>query len=162
MRTFAAIALILTFTQLTWAQDADRAERDKKLAEYLTGAKFVGQFTIIGNEGKMPKEEYTLRKVEKLPDGDLFMIVARIKYGDKDIEVPMPIPIVWAGNTPMISLDDFTIPGMGTFGAKIVINKGRYAGTWSHDEKGGHMFGVIEKPAESSDANSDEQDGKSE
>ena len=35
----------------------------------------------------MPKEEYTLNKVEKIPGGDLFMITARIKYGDKDLEV---------------------------------------------------------------------------
>lgn len=123
-------------------------QRDLKLAEYLSGSKFVGQFTVIGKPNvDLPKEEYTLKKVEKIPGGDLFLITARIKYGDKDLEVPLPIPIVWAGDTPMIALDDFTIPGMGTFSAKIVISKGRYAGTWSHDANGGHMFGIIEKPA---------------
>ncbi|QDS89458.1 hypothetical protein EC9_36580 [Rosistilla ulvae] len=124
----------------------ESVERDQKLAAYLSGSKFVGQFTVIGKPNdKLPKEEYTLKKVEKIPGGDLYLITARIKYGDKDVEVPLPIPIVWAGETPMISLDDFTIPAMGTFSAKIVISKGRYAGTWSHDENGGHMFGVIEK-----------------
>ncbi|MEZ6086839.1 MAG: hypothetical protein R3C05_02155 [Pirellulaceae bacterium] len=124
------------------------ANRDTRLANYLTGSKFVGKFTVIGRDDeKLPTEEYTLKKVQKLPEGNMYMITARIKYGDKDVEVPMPIPIVWAGDTPMISLDDFTIPGMGTFSAKVVIDKGRYAGTWSHDEKGGHLFGVIEKPS---------------
>lgn len=136
------------------AQPKEDEQRDQKLAEYLTGSKFVGRFTIIGKEdGKMPTDEYTLQSVKKIPGGNLFMITARIKYGDKDLVVPMPIPVEWAGKTPMISLDNFTIPGMGTFSAKIVINKGRYAGTWSHDEKGGHMFGVIKKSEQPDNAN---------
>ena len=150
MRTLQLMCLLIaSFPCVCIGQEADesKADRDTRLAEYLTGSKFVGQFTVIGrDDDKLPTEEYTLKKVQKLPEENMFMITARIKYGDKDVEVPMPIPIIWAGNTPMISLDDFTIPGMGTFSAKVVINKGRYAGTWSHDEKGGHLFGVIEKP----------------
>jgi hypothetical protein len=34
-----------------------------------------------------------------------------------------------------------------------LLDEGRYAGTWTHDEKGGHLFGTIapagEEPAES-------------
>ncbi|QDV69886.1 hypothetical protein Poly24_36040 [Rosistilla carotiformis] len=148
MRTLLVCLLVSLVSTSLVAQEvaSEISERDQKLAAYLSGSKFIGQFTVIGKaDDKMPKEEYTLKTVEKIPGGDLFMITARIKYGDKDVEVPLPIPIVWAGETPMISLDDFTIPGMGTFSAKIVINKGRYAGTWSHDQHGGHMFGVIEK-----------------
>ncbi|WP_417749839.1 hypothetical protein [Rosistilla oblonga] len=146
MRMLSVVAIVcLMLSSLSTAEEV--SERDQKLAAYLSGSKFVGQFTVLGkSEEKLPTEEYTLKNVEKIPGGDLFLITARIKYGDKDVEVPLPIPIVWAGDTPMISLDDFTIPGMGTFSAKIVISKGRYAGTWSHDEHGGHMFGVIEKP----------------
>jgi hypothetical protein len=42
-------------------------------------------------------------------------------------------------------LDRVTIPALGTFSARVVLDEGRYAGTWSHDDKGGHLFGVIER-----------------
>jgi hypothetical protein len=29
-----------------------------------------------------------------------------------------------------------------------VIHDGKYAGTWSHDDVGGHLFGRVEKLAE--------------
>jgi len=45
----------------------------------------------------------------------------------------------------VITMDSFWIPGMGTFGARVLIHSGRYAGTWQHDAVGGHLFGVIKK-----------------
>jgi len=55
---------------------------------------------------------------------------------------------LWSGNTPVITLDNLWIPGMGTFSARVLIHQGRYAGTWSHGDKGGHLFGRIEKAAD--------------
>jgi hypothetical protein len=31
------------------------------------------------------------------------------------------------------------------FSARVLLDGARYAGTWSHDEKGGHLFGAIER-----------------
>ena len=45
----------------------------------------------------------------------------------------------------MITVDSVKIPGPGTFSARVLLDKTRYAETWSHDEKGGHLFGVIER-----------------
>jgi hypothetical protein len=42
-------------------------------------------------------------------------------------------------------LDNVAIPGLGTFDARVIIDGNRYAGTWTHGEVGGHMFGKIEK-----------------
>ena len=108
--------------------------------------KLVGRFTIIGrDDGELPKEEYTIESVKKLPDGDYWEFKARIKYGQNDVTVPLQLEVKWAGTTPMITLTDFTIPGMGTFSSRVVIYKKRYAGTWTHGKVGGHLFGVIEK-----------------
>ena len=123
-----------------------QAEQEANLAAYLTGAKFVGKFTIDGKEDVAPKtEEYTISKCQKLPEKNMYRFTARIKYGDVDQEVPMDLKVLWSGNTPVITLDSFWIPGMGTFGARVLIHKNRYAGTWQHDAVGGHMFGKIEK-----------------
>ena len=124
--------------------ESDLKEREKKLTSYLSGAKFVGKFTIDGKENKPPKtEEYTISKCEKLPAADMYRFTARIKYGDVDQEVPLDIKVLWAGRTPVITLDNFWIPGMGTFGSRVLIHSNRYTGTWQHDAVGGHMFGKI-------------------
>lgn len=121
-------------------------EREAKLAGYLSGAKFVGTFTIDGKDDAAPKaEEYTISKCEKLPQENMYRFTARIKYGDVDSEVPMDLKVLWSGNTPVITLDQFWIPGMGTFGARVLIHQDRYAGTWQHDAVGGHLFGKIVK-----------------
>jgi hypothetical protein len=125
---------------------SDTESREQKLADYLSGATFSGTFTIDGQDDALPKaEQYTISKCEKLPQPDMYRMTARIKYGDVDSEVPLDIKILWAGSTPVITLDSFWIPGMGSFGARVLIHSGRYAGTWQHDAVGGHMFGQIKK-----------------
>ena len=78
-----------------------------------------------------------------MSQGDLWVFTARIKYGKRDVTLPMPIPVKWVGDTPVISLDKLTLPGLGTFSAHVVIDGKKYAGTWSHGKVGGHMFGTI-------------------
>ena len=124
------------------------AERNQRFAQYMTGARLVGRFTVLGRDagdGNLPEEEYLIRKCEKLPQGDLFRFTARIRYGDTDTEVPMDLPVKWAGATPVISLDNVWIPGLGTFSSHVIIRRDRYAGTWDHGDKGGHLFGRIER-----------------
>jgi hypothetical protein len=123
-----------------------REELIKNLEKTLTGAKLTGRFTVKGKEDMAPApEEYTITSARKLIDGDQWMITARIKYGNTDKSFPVPIDIKWAGTTPIMTLDKVTIPGLGTFSTRVVIHEGLYAGTWQHDEVGGHLFGTIEK-----------------
>ena len=131
------------------AGDPSKEELIKKLEETLTNVKLIGSFTVSGKEDRAPKqEEYTISSAMKLPEGDVWLIKARVKYGDKDVTVPMPLEIKWAGDTPIITLTDLTIPGLGTFTSRVVIYEGRYAGTWQHGKVGGHLFGRLEKAAE--------------
>jgi hypothetical protein len=122
-----------------------RKDLEKKLAQQLTGAVFNGRFTVDGQPGdKLPNpEKYTILKATKLPD-DFWLLESRIEYGGKDVTVPITLRIVWADDTPMITLTDLTIPNMGTFSSRILIHGDRYAGSWQHDKVGGHMWGKIE------------------
>ncbi len=72
-------------------------------------------------------------------------IQTRIKYGDHDVTVPIVITILWAGQTPVMTLDKVVVPGLGTFSARVVFHEDKYAGTWSHDDVGGHLFGKVEE-----------------
>lgn len=131
-----------------------------KFTKLLTGAKLRGQFTIDGRPmNQLVEETYEIQKVEKQPKGDAWIVTARIKYGKYDTVFPVPLDVKWAGKTPVMTLDNMTIPGMGTFGARVVFHKDKYAGTWSHDEVGGHMFGRVvfaedEKEAEAGNSKS--------
>lgn len=129
--------------------EPDRAELHAKFIEMMTNVKFVGQFTVAGKQQEnLPKEEYEIRGVTKMPQGDYWLISSRIKYGDHDVTVPIPLEVKWAGDTPVITLTDLTIPGLGTFSARVVLHEGKYAGTWRHGEVGGHLFGTLEKSTE--------------
>jgi hypothetical protein len=125
----------------------------RKLSKDLTGVKLVGKFTVTGKAEMTPKEEeYTITSAIKLDEPDLWLLKARVKYGKTDGTFPIPLEIKWAGDTPVITLTNLEIPGLGTFSSRVVIYEGRYAGTWQHGDVGGHLFGVLkrdeEKPAE--------------
>ena len=123
--------------------EARQARLFKQFESTLTNAVLTGQFTVVGKEAPPRTESYTILSVRKMSQGDLWVFTARIKYGKRDVTLPMPIPVKWAGDTPVISLDNLTLPGLGTFSAHVVIDGSKYAGTWAHGKVGGHMFGTI-------------------
>ncbi len=116
-----------------------------EFAAAMSGVEFTGKFTVDGASGEPKAETYTIRKVEKLPQGDLWRFTARIRYGDTDVELPMELPVLWAGKTPVITLDNVWLPGLGTFSARVMIHDNHYTGTWRHDDKGGLLYGTIKK-----------------
>jgi hypothetical protein len=119
----------------------------KKLESNLSGATLVGVFTVDGLKSDRPPKEdkYTLGKVSKLPEGDLWRFEAKVAFGDPAKTIPIVVAIKWAGDTPMIQLTNTTIPGMGTFSTRVFFYEDRYAGTWQHGPFAGHMYGRIEK-----------------
>ena len=64
-----------------------------------------------------------------------------MSYGTQQHTMPVPVTIEWAGDTPMITMTEQTIPGLGTFTARVLLYDGLYAGTWKHGQFGGHMWG---------------------
>ena len=89
-------------------------------------------------------DRYELAGVEKVGPSD-WRFNARMIHGPVDVTVPVVVPIQWAGDTPMITMTDVSIPTLGTFTARVFFYEDRYAGTWQHGTVGGHMFGRIEK-----------------
>ena len=104
----------------------------------------VGQFTIEGREtrGGSP-ERYEIARVAKVGD-DRWRFDVHMAYGSVDVTLPVVVPLVWAGDTPMVSITDFTIPALGTFTARVFFHDGRYGGAWQHGQVGGLMYGRIE------------------
>jgi hypothetical protein len=126
----------------------DRAALEKSFADTLTGATLVGHFSVVGHPmpGKDLADRYEIEKAEKI-EGHRWLITSRIKYGKHDLKVPIPLEVYWAGDTPVITVSSVTVPGLGTFVARVLVYGDRYAGTWQHDKFGGHMWGMIERTA---------------
>lgn len=135
--------------QESTAQEADEAKKQAEYAKFeklLTGAKLVGNFTVVGRpqEGALPKESYEIVEVKKMNEGDKWTIRARIKYGTIDAVVPIPLDVRFVDDTPMITLTKAKTP-LGEFSARVIFYNQKYAGTWTHHGKGGgHLFGTIE------------------
>lgn len=125
--------------------DAAQTEREKKFVELLTNAKLVGRYTVTENLNEQPKaDEYHIQSVAKV-EGDKWRFVARVKYGNVDVNMPMVLPVQWAGDTPVITLDKLELPGLGTFSARVVFHGKKYAASWDGGDHGGFMWGTVEK-----------------
>ena len=111
----------------------------------MKGVRFSGFFTVDGSKNPPSEEVYEIQSVQKFGDQDLWIFTARIKYGQKDVTLPMPLPVKWVGAIPVITMDEMNILGLGTFSAHVVIDGKKYAGTWSHGKVGGHLYGKITK-----------------
>lgn len=138
------------------AAEAELQERFDAFAESMKKIALVGAFTVDADESQDRKpERYEISHAVKLDEGDKWSIFARIKYAKYDVTLPVPVEVKWAGKTPVITVDEVTLPGLGTFDARVLIHDDKYAGTWRHGEVGGLMFGKIEKQAETEKANSE-------
>ena len=119
------------------------AERNRAFTESMAGVTLAGQSTRLGRDGVFGPERYHIQGVSHV-SGDMWLMRARWDYHGTEITVPIPLQIKWAGDTPVITLTDLAIPGVGTYTARVVLYRGQYAGTWSGKDGGGQIFGKIE------------------
>jgi hypothetical protein len=127
-----------------------RAKREAALVEMLSGATLEGSFTSTGPENdptKLSREKYMIGEVKKIAD-NVWLISARIQYGEHDVTLPVTVPIHWAGDTPVIVVDNQSLPGFGTVSARVMFFADHYAGYWKHGQHGGHLFGTIQREGE--------------
>ena len=125
---------------------ASKDPRFIALEKMLTNVVLIGLFTVDRKKmNDLTEERYEIKSIQKLSvDDDLWALEARIKYGKHDVTVPIVTSIKWAEQTPVMTMEKLLIPGLGTFSARVVFHENKYAGTWTHDDNGGHLFGRIE------------------
>lgn len=135
----------LVFFYTRQRSDPAQEDRDRQVEQLLTGVTLVGRSTTTGRDTLSSEERYVIEGVTRLT-GDTWLVRSRFQYSGRDIPIVVPVEINWAGDTPMLGLTDFTIPGMGTFSARVVFFRGGYAGTWFATGHGGQLFGRLERP----------------
>ena len=129
---------------------ASLTDAERQFAERMRGVTLVGSFTTDGHEDRVPQSDrYDIVSVEKV-GADLWRFQA--SCCGLNGTVPIVVPMRFNGDTPMVMMTETSLPGMGTFTARVFFYGDRYAGTWQHGKVvGGHMWGRIEKtgrPAE--------------
>jgi hypothetical protein len=117
---------------------------EQRFEQQMKGVTLSGFFTVTGKEDDKPlkEEKYTIEKVTKLKD-NFWLFTARIQYGKHDVTLSLPLEVMWAGDTPVITLSEYAVPGFGKFTCRILLYDDRYAGTWSGGDHGGNMFGRL-------------------
>jgi hypothetical protein len=122
----------------------DQATLDKRFEKLMSGVTLSGSFTVNGRDDGQPlkQEKYTITKVSKLRDG-YWLFQSRIQYGKHDASLGLPIEVKWAGDTPVLTLTDYTVPGFGKFTCRIMLYDDQYVGTWNGGDHGGKMFGSL-------------------
>lgn len=151
-----ALALLLPFTALAQDPGPEAAKPSAPATEELeatfkatlTNAVFDGRFCLIenGRPGPNKDEKYTIVSVEKTA-GDAWIINARIQYGTLNFIAPVPVKVKWAGDTPVIIVDNLGLPGTPKYSARVMIFDNTYSGTWSGGDHGGMLQGVITRGA---------------
>jgi len=136
------LVLLLLIGGCSRKEDPAEAKRNGEFQEMMSGVTLVGHSTRLDQDGMFGEERYMIDKVSKLT-GDTWLFRTRLKYGSHEIPVPIPLTVRWAGDTPVISLTDLMIPGVGTYTARILLYRDQYAGTWSGEKVGGQVFGKI-------------------
>ncbi len=141
-------AICIGFQCLQAVEPLNERQRFQKFARQLENVKLTGHFTIIGKDQPPRKESYEILNVQKLGEGDLWLFTTLIRKGGESVTLPIPLPVKWVGNKPVIHMDNLTIPTMGTFSAFVIFDDDRYAGTWAHGKTTGHLYGTIAKRKE--------------
>lgn len=130
----------------------ENASREERFKQLLSGTTLSGtwQMTTFDDSKQIapltdPRPEtYTISEVSKASD-DHWVITARIQYADQDVNVPVLVRVIWSGDTPIITVDNFTVPMIGPYSARVMVYRGFYAGTWFGKGYGGVLSGRISK-----------------
>jgi len=118
---------------------------EKQFQEMLSNVTMEGYFTV-GDSAETRPDKYIIERVTKIKE-DVWRFEARVLYNGKDFKAAVPVPVKWAGDVPVLTLSNYSIPGQGIFSARILMYNGMYAGTWGAQDHGGKMFGKIVKIA---------------
>jgi hypothetical protein len=136
------LSVVIALSDCSKKAVTTQEQLDRKFQETMKGVTLVGRSTRLQDDKIIGEEKYVIEGVSKLA-GDTWLFRSRLQYGGHDIPLPLPVTIKWAGDTPVITLTDLSIPGMGTYTARVILYRDQYAGTWSGKKGGGQIFGKI-------------------
>lgn len=135
---FVVSLLSLTFS--AQAQDAPSQEDlEAQFTAMMANATLEGKNVPIvdGSLGQASGDSYKIVSATKM-EGDQWQIIYLATVKGQQVPLPIPVTIQWAGDTAVLILDN-----MRGYSARVLFYDDTYAGTWSGNEKGGVISGII-------------------
>ena len=105
------------------ASPVEMNDLEKQFQALLMNATLTGFFTV-GESPEARPDKYIIEGLTKIGT-DLWKFDARIQYGARDYRASVNVPVTWAGETPVLSMTQYAIPGQGVFSARILIHNGK-------------------------------------
>ena len=140
---FAAILATAQETKPPQSQE----ELEARFKSTFNKATMSGRWSPLqeGKLGEEKKDQYTINSVTKVGK-DLWLMNAQMHYGGKDMTIPVPVQVKWAGDTAVIIVDKFGVPGGSgntAYSARVMVYENTYSGTWSGGDHAGMLYGTI-------------------
>jgi hypothetical protein len=126
------------------------SDPEERFIALFTNATLSGRWArlkdgVLGEE--RTGDKYTIVSVVKR-DGDSWTVNAKMKYGEKELILPVPVRMKFTGDTAVLSVEDLGMPGGGTYTARLLIFERTYSGTWKDQRGGGMLYGTIANQTE--------------
>src|SRR5689334_11280833 len=102
-----AVIVFLGMLQISAQEKPTLNEAETKFKELVTKCTMEGRWTPIqdGTLGDEKRDKYTIVSANKL-SADKWVINAKMKYGEKEMTIPFPVDVKWAGTTPVLVVDN--------------------------------------------------------
>lgn len=156
-----AIALTVLFASHAFPQDKPVKDTPKekpaptqeqleaKFKAMMTKATLTGRWCSVkdGKLGPDKEDKYTIVSATKI-GATKWLINAKIEVHQSEGVIPVPVDVKWAGDTAVLCVDGFPMPGGGTFTARVLFYEHTYAGTWNGGDHAGLINGVITNQSE--------------
>jgi len=141
-----ALYLAFIFTGILASQSNETPTQtltalEKEFQDSLANATLDGQSAMDGRT-EVTADKYNIDRVAK-QSGENWIFYVKVNMQGQQMTVPLPLQVKWAGDTPIITLTNQSLPGMGTYTARVIVYKDHYAGTWNGGTRGGKVFGRV-------------------
>jgi hypothetical protein len=140
------LPFLLLFFAATSQSDPPKLSAEDKLKALFANSVVDTRWCTTKN-GKMSDEYQDLYRISgaKKTGADRWTVDAVVAVLGRDVTVPVPVRLTWAGETPVVTLEQASIPGFGKYSARVLVFQNTFAGVWSANGRSGMIHGTIEK-----------------
>ncbi len=133
-RLILALASLFLFALSPVAAATPEAER--AFAAMLEDATLNGTWAPIDQRllGDNQEDGYKIVRATK-KEGDQWVLVSKMAFRGQEMEVPIPVTVVFAGDTAVMILNDLPLGDGASWSARILFHDDVYAGSWWGSDK---------------------------
>jgi len=121
------------------------SDPEQRFKALFTKASLSGRWAAL-KDGQLGEErtgdKYNIVSAVK-SSGDKWIVHAKMKYGDREFMLPIPVQMKFVGDTAILEVNDLAIPGGGTYTARVMFYERTYSGTWKGQRGGVMLYGTI-------------------